>query len=121
MQITNPTSSRHAVGSRAEGGVAFGLLLQLPMIATEHPKPKGSNVVPCWVCYGFSARDCNILPKKELHRRVWLNPKPQTLITGMSRKVSPPDHLHRTIRVIWGIIRVTWGNIGVIWGLKGVI
>ena len=32
--------------------------------------PKGSNVVPFWVCYGFLVRDYNILPKKELHRRV---------------------------------------------------
>ena len=34
--------------------------------------PKGSNVVPFWVCYGFWVRDYNILPKKELHRRVWV-------------------------------------------------
>ena len=35
--------------------------------------PKGSYVVPFWVCYGFFlVRDYNILPKKELHRRVWL-------------------------------------------------
>ena len=34
--------------------------------------PKGSNVVPYWVCYGFLLRDYNILPKKELHRRVWV-------------------------------------------------
>ena len=31
--------------------------------------PKGSYVVPFWVCY---VRDFNILPKKELHRRVWV-------------------------------------------------
>ena len=36
--------------------------------------PKGSNVVPFWVCYGFWVRDYNILPKKELHRRVWVEP-----------------------------------------------
>ena len=34
--------------------------------------PKGSNVVPFWVCYGFLVWDQNILPKKELHRRVWV-------------------------------------------------
>ena len=34
--------------------------------------PKGSNVVPFWVCYGFWGRNDNILPKKELHRRVWV-------------------------------------------------
>ena len=34
--------------------------------------PKSSNVVPFGVCYGFLVRDCNILPKKELHRRVWV-------------------------------------------------
>ena len=35
--------------------------------------PKGSNVVPFWVCYVFVVRDCNRLPKKELHRRVLVN------------------------------------------------
>ena len=38
--------------------------------------PKGSYVVPFWVCYGsamvFLVTDYNILPKKELHRRVWV-------------------------------------------------
>ena len=34
--------------------------------------PKGSNVVLFWVCYGFWVRDYNRLPKKELHRRVWV-------------------------------------------------
>ena len=34
--------------------------------------PRGSYVVPFWVCYGFLVRDYNILPKKELHRRVWV-------------------------------------------------
>ena len=34
--------------------------------------PKGSYVVPFWVCYGFLVRDDNILPKKELHRMVWV-------------------------------------------------
>ena len=34
--------------------------------------PKGSYVVPFWVCYVFLIGDCNILPKKELHRRVWV-------------------------------------------------
>ena len=34
--------------------------------------PKGSNVVPFGVCYGFLVRDYNILPRKELHRRVWV-------------------------------------------------
>ena len=33
---------------------------------------KGSYVVAFWVCYGFFARDWNIIPKKELHRRVWV-------------------------------------------------
>ena len=33
--------------------------------------PKGSYVVPFWVCYGFLVRDYNIVPKKELHRRVF--------------------------------------------------
>ena len=37
--------------------------------------PKGSNVVPFWVCYGFGVRDYNILPEKELHRRVWVEPR----------------------------------------------
>ena len=34
--------------------------------------PKGSYVVLFWVCYGFLVREYNILPKKELHRRVWV-------------------------------------------------
>ena len=34
--------------------------------------PKGSCVVLFGVCYGFWAGDYNILPKKELHRRVWV-------------------------------------------------
>ena len=34
--------------------------------------PRGSNVVPFWVCYVFLERDCNLLPKKELHGRVWV-------------------------------------------------
>ena len=34
--------------------------------------PKGSNLVPFWVYDGFLVRDDNILPKKELHRRVWV-------------------------------------------------
>ena len=34
--------------------------------------PKGSNVVPFWVCYDVLVRDYNGLPKKELHRRVWV-------------------------------------------------
>ena len=34
--------------------------------------PKGSNVVPFCVCYGFWVRDYNILPQKELHSRVWV-------------------------------------------------
>ena len=34
--------------------------------------PKGSNVVPFRVCYGFWVKDYNRLPKKELHRRVWV-------------------------------------------------
>ena len=34
--------------------------------------PKGSYVVPFWVCYGFLVRDLDILPKKELRRRVWV-------------------------------------------------
>ena len=34
--------------------------------------PKGSNVVPFWDLYGFWVRDYNILPKKELHWRVWV-------------------------------------------------
>ena len=38
--------------------------------------PNGSNVVPFWVCYGFWVRNYNILPKKELHRRVWVDPEP---------------------------------------------
>ena len=33
--------------------------------------PKGSNVVPFRVCYGFGVRDYNRVPKKELRRRVW--------------------------------------------------
>ena len=37
--------------------------------------PNGSNVVPFWVSYVFLVRDDNILPKKELHRRVWAYPK----------------------------------------------
>ena len=32
----------------------------------------GANVVPFWVCVDFWVRDYNILPKKELHRRVWV-------------------------------------------------
>ena len=47
--------------------------------STLKPLPKGSNVVPFWVCYGFSVRDSNIVPKKELHRRVWVNPYTYTL------------------------------------------
>ena len=38
--------------------------------------PKGSNVVPFWVCYGFGVKDYNMLPKKELHWSPWVNPKP---------------------------------------------
>ena len=40
--------------------------------------PKGSNVVPFCVRYGFWVKDCNMLPKKELHWSIWvfLNPKP---------------------------------------------
>ena len=34
--------------------------------------PKGSNVVPFWYVMVFLVRDYNILPKKELHRRVWV-------------------------------------------------
>ena len=33
---------------------------------------KGSYVVPFGVCYGFLVRDYSILPKKELHKRVWV-------------------------------------------------
>ena len=44
---------------------------------SEHTRtydlPKGSYVVPFWVCYGFLVRNYNILPKKELHRRVWVD------------------------------------------------
>ena len=38
--------------------------------------PKGSYVVPFWVCYGFWGKGLyyNVLPKKEQHRRVWVNP-----------------------------------------------
>ena len=37
--------------------------------------PKGSYVVPFGVCYGcFGVRDYNVLPNKEQHRRVWVNP-----------------------------------------------
>ena len=35
--------------------------------------PKGSYVVPFWVCYCFLVRDYSILPKNELHRRVWVD------------------------------------------------
>ena len=35
--------------------------------------PKGSYVVPFWVSYGFLGMDYNILPTKELHRRVWVS------------------------------------------------
>ena len=34
--------------------------------------PKGSNVVPFGVCYGFGVMDHGILPKKGLHRKVWV-------------------------------------------------
>ena len=40
------------------------------VFAQELGLPKGSNVVPFWVCYGFGVDDYNIVPKKELHRRV---------------------------------------------------
>ena len=87
------------------------------MITTEHPKPKGSNVVPFRVCYGFSVRDRNILPKKELHRRAWVNPKPQTLISWMYRKVSSPDqpssHDKGNIRDYRGYMGASRGYIGV--------
>ena len=52
-----------------------------PKPETQSPRPspttlpKGSNVVPFWVCYGFWVRDYNILPKKELHWSPWVNPK----------------------------------------------
>ena len=32
--------------------------------------PKGSKVAPFWACYGFWARDYDIRPEKEPHRRV---------------------------------------------------
>ena len=32
--------------------------------------PKGSYVVLIGVCYGFWVREFDIVPKKELHRRV---------------------------------------------------
>ena len=35
--------------------------------------PKASNVVIFLVSYGFWLGDYNIQPKKELHRRVWVN------------------------------------------------
>ena len=34
--------------------------------------PKGSNVVVFGFVMGFWVRDYNILPKKELHWRVWV-------------------------------------------------
>ena len=39
-----------------------------------HVPNKGSYVVPFWVCYVFLVRDYNVLPQKELHRRVWVGP-----------------------------------------------
>ena len=49
-----------------------GLGASAPSVPGLHFLPKGSNVVPFGVCYGFVVRDYTILPKKELHRRVWV-------------------------------------------------
>ena len=35
-------------------------------------KPKGSYVVPFWVCYSVFVRDYNLLPQKELYWRFWV-------------------------------------------------
>ena len=32
-----------------------------------------SYVVPHWVCCGLAGKDCDIVTKRELHRRVWVN------------------------------------------------
>ena len=48
--------------------------------------PKRSYVVPFWVCYGFLVRDYSILPKKELHRRLWVGPLKE-LCMCMSRYI----------------------------------
>ena len=42
----------------------------------QHCLPKGSDVVPCFLFYGFLVRDYYIRPKKELHRRVWVYSMP---------------------------------------------
>ena len=34
--------------------------------------PKGSHVLPFGVCYGFWVREYDLVPKKELLRRVWV-------------------------------------------------
>ena len=49
--------------------------------------PKGSNVVPFWVCYGFLVRDYNILSKKELRRRVWVEIGLKDLDLGLGFRV----------------------------------
>ena len=58
--------------------------------------PKGSNVVPFWVWYGFGVRDDNILPKKELHRRVWVNSSSDAKVINRKGVVVAPLLVART-------------------------
>ena len=47
--------------------------LGFEVLGAGRPLSKGSYVVDSWVCYVFWVRGCNVLPKKELHGRVWVN------------------------------------------------
>ena len=81
-----------------------------PEFKTQNPEPytlpKGPNVVPFWVCYGFWVRDYNILPKKELHRRVWLNPMIQLpqlsdlMVEGEALALSAAKHPRLRLRAL---------------------
>ena len=58
--------------ARALKGVGFENFELRPAVECLVGQPKGSYVVPFWAFSGFLIRNFSILPKKELHRRVWV-------------------------------------------------
>ena len=73
----------------------YGCRQKLHEVADPDCIPKGSCVGPLWVCYGFLARDFNILPTKELHRRVWVE-------ANINLHLPPIDGMKAAVAVLRG-------------------